>query len=184
MLTYASSFVVCTIILSCFYKKESYKNRFFIVLYSALISLVPLTIANWKAKNTVERETIVVKSWPLIADRYLKFKMPGDTLFRSTPLYFAVNARDNELKFRTAEHGARTKEINKIVVHYIKTLDCANLPRYVVTAARVKSSSRSLWVSAIGIPHKDRVMHLYLPNDTNKVILNKAINELKKENIN
>lgn len=183
--TYILSFIFFAFVLSCFYKKRSYENRFAIALYSAAFSLVPLVIVNLKTNNNGERSLITIRSWPLAKVDSLQRITSGDTLPKSVPVYFTADVKEESLDFKPIGHDARSKSLLRkdLIIHYIKS-DSINVPRYEVTAEKLKASSRSRWVSTIGIPNKNRKMHLYLPNDTTSVILNSVINEIKKNNTN
>lgn len=179
---YLLSFVCLSFIFACFYKKQLYEKRYLVTLYAALFSFLPLIIVNFIKNDNAERETFVVKSKNLSPINILKDTLPGDTIPRVIDLYVEVDTSERELNFKPNGHY-RSEEANSIEVHYIQK-DSTNMPRYEVTKERIKSSSRRGWISSLGIPNKNRRLHIYLPNDTNKVILTAQLNEIKKANTN
>lgn len=184
--TYIISFLTFSFIFTCFYKKESYEKRYLITIYAALLSFIPLTVVNLIKNNNGEREIFVVKSWTLNPAVSLTDTLTGDTIPRSTYVYFEIDSADKELNFRIKKgnhNRYRNKSINLLEVHYIQQ-DSTNLPRYEITKERIKDSSKNIWISTLGIPNKNRKFHLYLPNDTNKLILKLALNEIKKVDSN
>lgn len=173
MATYLISFIVSAIILSCFYGKKSYDKRFIIVCFSAMFSLIPLTIANGIANNHAEREVVLTKTQLLEPIGHAIDSLAHDTFM----VYIVVS--DGYMKFLT--ESVEEKRLEDMVIHYIQP-DSLNKPRYEVTRERIKPSSEKRWFSKKGIPDKNRLMHIYLPNDTNMRILNLAVNENKKTN--